>query len=159
MKKPILFILILFLLVSLMGVVSASQDSAMNNMTLTQTSDGMSGSLSGESAMDKLQISKDNEILATDHDFSGSTLAEIQTYLNSGNVQAGDTIYLGNKAITSTGWDSWDNNIVVDVTIPNLIISGGSSTNPDSYSTISSANKIFRLSASGITLTNIKSKQ
>ena len=43
MKKPILFILILFLFVSLMGVVSASQDSTMNNMTLTHTSDEMSG--------------------------------------------------------------------------------------------------------------------
>ncbi|WP_407393665.1 beta strand repeat-containing protein, partial [Methanobrevibacter sp.] len=156
MKKPILFILILFLFVSLVGVVNASQDPTMNNMTLTTMSDDISGSLSGESAMDNLQISNDNEILATDHDFSGSTLAEIQDYLNSGNVQAGDTIYLGNKTIDSTGWNNWDNDIVVDVTIPNLKISGGSSTNPNSYSTISSANKIFRLSASGITLTNIE---
>ena len=82
MKKPILFILILFLFVSLMGVVSASQDSAMNNMTLTQTSDEMSGSLSGESAMDNLQISKDNEILATNHDLSGNTFQDIKNFFD-----------------------------------------------------------------------------
>ncbi|WP_406537491.1 hypothetical protein, partial [Methanobrevibacter sp.] len=112
MKKPILFILILFLLVSLIGVVSASQDSAMNNMTLTQTSDEMSGSLSGESAMDNLQISKDNEILATDHDLSDkTTLQDIQDYLNSGSVVEGDTVYLGNKDYTST-WQSWQHNTI-----------------------------------------------
>ena len=157
MKKPILFILILFLFVSLMGVVSASQDSAMNNMTLTKTSDEMSDSLSGGSAMDKLQISKDNETLtATDHDLSGSTLAEIQTYLNSGSVVEGDTVYLGTGTWGSGTWTPWDASNVVNVNIANIIISGGTSSNPTGLATISAGSKIFSLNAAGITLKNIQ---
>ena len=101
MKKPILFILILFLFVSLVGVVNASQDPTMNNMTLTTMSDDISGSLSGESAMDKLQISNDNEILAADIVVSGNTFNDIQTAINS--ASSGDTIYLGGKTFTGSG--------------------------------------------------------
>jgi hypothetical protein len=137
-----------------MGVVSASQDSAMNNMTLTKMSDEMSDSLSGGSAMDKLQISNDNEILtATDHDFSGSTMEELQTFLNSGNVQAGDTVYLGNKTISSTSWQPYGQRI--NLNIANLVISGGTSSNPNSFSSISADGGKFQVSASGITLKNI----
>ena len=92
-KNTIVFILILFLFVSLVGVVCASEDSATNNITVTDTGDSISQSTSSDSAMDKLQSSNDNEVLATDHDLSGSTLADIQTYLNSGSVTEGDTVY------------------------------------------------------------------
>ena len=155
-KNTIVFILILFLFVSLVGVVCASEDSAMNNITLTDTGDSISQSTSSDSSMDELQISEDNEILSDDHDLSGSTLADIQTYLNSGSVAEGDTVYLGTGTWGSGNWGPWDANQVVNVNIPNIIISGGTSANPSGFAAISAGSKIFSLNAPGITLKNIQ---
>ena len=153
--KPILFILILFLFVSLWGVAFAT-DTSTDELT-TDTNSGDVGALTlHESGVDdSLQATYDNEILTADHDLSGSTLQDIQDYLNSGSVQAGDTIYLGNQSWNSGNWQPWDSNNVVNVNIPNLVISGGTSDNPSSFSTISAGSRIFNLAASGITLTNI----
>ena len=148
--------MILFLFVSLVGVVCASEDSATNNITLTDTGDSISQSTSSDSAMDKLQSSNDNELLAADHDLSGSTLAEIQTYLNNGSVVEGDTLYLGTGTWGSGTWGPWDANQVVNVNIPNITISGGTSTNPSGFAAISAGSKIFSLNAPGITLKNIQ---
>ena len=155
-KNTIVFILILFLFVSLVGVVCASEDSATNNITLTDTGDSISQSTSSDSAMDKLQSSNDNELLAADHDLSGSTLADIQTYLNSGSVAEGDTVYLGTGTWGSGSWTPWDASNVVNVNIPNIIISGGTSADPSGFAAISAGSKIFSLNAPGITLKNIQ---
>ena len=95
-----------------------------------------------------------NKLYAS-HDLSGSTLADIQAYLDSGSVVAGDTIYLGNQTWNSGNWGPWDANQVVKVNIPNLIISGGTSGSPNDFATISAGSKIFQLNAPGITLKNI----
>ena len=100
-------------------------------------------------------LDESDGILSASHDLSGSTLQEIQNYLNSGSVAEGDTIYLGNQTWTSGNWGPWDGNQVVKVNIPNLIISGGTSDNPSSFATLSAGSKIFQLNAPGITLTNI----
>ncbi|AMD17336.1 hypothetical protein TL18_04430 [Methanobrevibacter sp. YE315] len=104
--------------------------------------------------MDKLQVSNDDEILAANVDFTGSTLNDLQEFLNSGQVQAGDTLYLGNKSITTNNWEPW--NYRININIPNIVISGGTSSNPDSFSSIIAPGNIFILEASGITIKNIK---
>ena len=138
-----------------MGVVSASQDSAMNNMTLTKTDDDVIyESLPSDSAEGYLQAS-DNELLSATHDISGSTVQDIKNYFDSGAVHEGDTVYLGNKDFTSN-WQQWDGN-QVNVNVANVIITGGSSSNPNGFSTIN-ANyaKVFSFNAAGITLSNVK---
>ena len=107
-----------------MGVVSASQDSAMNNTISTNTGgDDISLTLHDEISVDKLQAS-DNEMLSID--VGGSTFADIQTAIN--NAADGETIYLGGKTFTSSG-------STINVN-KNVIICGGTSDNPDSVSTL-----------------------
>ncbi|MBE6498100.1 MAG: hypothetical protein E7Z81_07485 [Methanobrevibacter sp.] len=146
-EKTILFILILFLLVSLVGVVSASQDSAMNN-TISMTT-------GGDGTLLELQ-SINNDKLSATHDLSGSTVQDIRNLFDSGTVQEGDTIYLGNQSISSS-WSEWDANQVINVNVANVIISGGTSDNPDGFSTIdANSAKVFNFNAAGITLNNVK---
>ena len=106
--------------------------------------------ITGSSSKEVLGANK----LSASHDLSGSTLAEIQAYLDSGSVVAGDTIYLGNQTWNSGTWDPY-NGGPVQINIPNLIISGGSSGSPNDFATISAGSKIFQLNAPGITLKNI----
>ena len=154
-KNTIVFILILFLFVSLVGVVCASEDSAMNNITLTDTGDAISQSMSSDSLMDELQISEDNEILSADHDLSGSTLQQIQQYFDNGNVAEGDTVYLGNNDITSS-WSDY-NGGPININVANIVITGGSISNPNGFSTINAnTGKVFSFNAPGITLNNVK---
>ncbi|MBQ6512238.1 Cna B-type domain-containing protein, partial [Methanobrevibacter sp.] len=111
--------------------------------------------LSGDVSTDELQANNDDEILtATDHDLSGSTLDDIQNYLTTGGVGEGDTIYLGTGTWTST-WDQWSSD-VVNLNIANIIISGGTSSDPSGFATISSGSKIFSVSAPGVTIRNIR---
>jgi len=147
--------LILFLFVSLVGVVSASQDSAMNNTISTTTGgDDISLTLQDETTVDKLQASNDDKLSAT-HDVSGSTVQDIKNLFDSGAVQEGDTIYLGNKDFTS-GWSQWGGP-VIDVNVGNIVISGGTSDNPDGFSTINANEaRVFSFNAPGITLNNVK---
>ena len=58
--------------------------------TADDTSDDV---IAGSSSKEVLGANK----LYASHDLSGSTLADIQAYLNSGSVVEGDTIYLGNQ--------------------------------------------------------------
>ena len=130
---PILFVLILFLFISLMGI-SFATDMSTDELNMT---DG--GSLSvpiSDSADDSsLSVSNDDEILSATHDFSGSTVGQLKTLIEGGTVQPGDTIYLGNQDISST-WTEWDGNQIINVNVPNVVISGGSSSNPNGISTI-----------------------
>ena len=73
--------------------------------------------ITGSSSKEVLGANK----LSASHDLSGSTLAEIQAYLDSGSVVAGDTIYLGNQTWNSGTWDPY-NGGPVQINIPNLII-------------------------------------
>ncbi|MBE6490484.1 MAG: DUF11 domain-containing protein [Methanobrevibacter sp.] len=130
-----------------MGVVSASQDSATNNTISTTTG--------GDGTLLALQAINDDKLSAT-HDVSGSTVQDIKNLFDSGTVQEGDTIYLGNQSISS-GWSEWDGNQVINVNVANVIISGGTSTNPDGFSTINANQaKVFSFNAAGITLNNVK---
>ncbi len=140
--------MILFLFVSLVGVVSASQDPAMNDTTLMKTSNEISSSLSSDGGVDKLGVTEDEEILKADWVVSGNTFTDIQTAIN--NASNGDTIYLGGKTFTASG-------STINVN-KNVIICGGTSANPDSVSTLTgngNNNVMFTLSASGIILKNI----
>lgn len=133
---------------------SASDSNDMSNeiSNADDTADDASDDvIVGSSSKDKLGANK----LYASHDLSGSTLAEIQAYLDSGSVVEGDTIYLGNQTWNSDGWGPWDANQVVKVNIPNLVISGGTSGSPNDFATISAGSKIFQLNAPGITLKNI----
>ena len=143
-KNTIVFILILFLFVSLVGVVCASEDSATNNITVTDTGDSISQQISNE----KLQLTDDDNLSAT-YDVSGTSFSDIQTAIN--NAADGDIIYLGGKTFTASG-----STITVN---KQLTIIGGSSENPDSFSTLNgngNGHPFFTLSAPGITLTNIR---
>ena len=106
--------------------------------------------INGSSSKDKLGANP----LAADHDLSGSTLQDIQDYLNSGRVSAGDTIYLGTGTWNSGNWDPYNGQI--QVSIPNLTIRGGTSDNPDGFANIIAGSKIFQLNSPGITLSNIR---
>ena len=141
-----------------MGVVSASQDSAMNNTVLTSSSgDAVHESLLGDSVDDSLQLSDDDLLSATMHDLSDkSTVQDIKDYFDGGNVHEGDTVYLGNK-VYSSSWSPWDGNNIININIANIIISGGNSSNPDGFSTINANQaKVFSFNANGITLKNVK---
>ncbi|WP_133241925.1 right-handed parallel beta-helix repeat-containing protein, partial [Methanobrevibacter thaueri] len=105
--------------------------------------------------MDELQISEDDEILSVDHDLSGSTLQQIQQYFDNGNVAEGDTVYLGNNDITSS-WSDY-NGGPINVNVANIVISGGSISNPNGFSTINAnTGKVFSFNAPGITLNNVR---
>lgn len=146
--KPVLLILILFLFVSLVGVVCASQDPAMNDTTLMKTSNEISSSLSSDGGVDKLGVTEDEEILKVDHVVSGTTFGNIQTAIN--NAANGDTIYLGGQTFTASG-----STITVN---KNVTICGGTIANPNTVSTLNgngNGHAIFSLNASGIVLTNI----
>ena len=133
-----------------MGVVCASEDSAMNNITVTDTGDSISQSTSNE----KLQVA-DDDILSATHDLSGSSVQDIKNLFDGGTVQEGDIVYLGNQDISS-GWSQWGGP-VIDVNVPNVVISGGSSSNPDGYSTINANQaRVFSFNAPGITLNNVR---
>ena len=139
--------MILFLFVSLVGVVCASQDPAMNDTTLMKTSNEISSSLSSDGGVDKLGATEDEEILKADWVVSGNTFGDIQTAIN--NAGNGDTIYLGGQTFTASG-------SAINVN-KNVIICGGTSDSPTSRSTLNgnNGNVIFTLSASGIILNNI----
>ncbi len=133
---------------------SASDSNDMSNEisnaddTADDTSDDV---IAGSSSKEVLGANK----LYASHDLSGSTLAEIQAYLDSGSVAEGDTIYLGNQTWNSGNWGPWDVNQVVKVNIPNLVISGGTSGSPNDFATINAGSRVFQLNAPGITLTNL----
>ena len=150
--NPILFILILFLFVSFMGVAFATDTSMDDLTTSTNGGDVVELTLPESGVDDNLQATDDNEILTATHTPAGSTIQDIQDLFDSGVVQPGDTVYLGNTSYTSN-WQSWQHN-VVNVNVDNIIISGGN--NDDSFSTLNGGGCcIFQLSGSGITLTNI----
>ena len=130
---------------------SNSNDMSNEISNVDDTADDTSiTDINGSSSKDKLGANR----LAADHDLSGSTLQEIQNYLNSGSVSEGDTIYLGTGTWNSGNWDP--NNGQIQVSIPNLIIRGGTSDNPDGFANIIAGSKIFQLNSPGITLSNIR---
>ncbi|MBR6992987.1 MAG: right-handed parallel beta-helix repeat-containing protein, partial [Methanobrevibacter sp.] len=148
-----MFILILFLFISLWGAASAA-DTSIDELT-TNADGGDVGELTllQSGVDDTLQATDDNEILTATHTPAGSTIKDIQDLFSSGVVQPGDTVYLGNTTYTSGDWQSWQHN-VVNVNVDNIIISGGN--NDDSFSTLNGGGCcIFQLTGSGITLTNI----
>ncbi|WP_407375621.1 right-handed parallel beta-helix repeat-containing protein, partial [Methanobrevibacter sp.] len=131
-----------------MGAACAVEDSALNN-TVSATQGG------GEMLVPIVE-SADNDVLSAPHDFSGSTVQDLKNLIEGGTVQDRDTIYLGNKDISSN-WGEWDPNQIINVNVPNIIISGGSSSNPDGFSTINANHaKVFSFNAAGITLNNVK---
>ena len=129
----------------------------MNNTVLMSSSgDAVHESLLGDSIDDNLQLSDDDLLSATTHDLSDkSTVQDIKDYFDGGNVHEGDTVYLGNKDFSSN-WQSWQLNRI-NVNVANVIISGGSSSNPDGFSTINANQaRVFSFNAAGITLKNVK---
>ena len=133
---------------------SNSNSNDMSNVVsnIDDTADDTSMDVvNGSSSKDKLGANK----LAADHDLSGSTLQDIQNYLNSGQVAEGDTIYLGTGTWNSGNWDPY-NGGPIQVSIPNLTIRGGTSDNPDGFASINAGSRIFQLNSPGITLSNIR---
>jgi flagellar basal body-associated protein FliL len=98
--KSIFFILILFLFVSLLGAAGAADDTH-SNMTIQSTGGGdVSPELSNGAGGDLLQASAEDEVLtANTHDFNGTTYDDLRVFLNSQDVQPGDTVYLGKKIL------------------------------------------------------------
>ena len=130
---------------------SNSNDISNEILNSDDTADDTSTDVdTGSSSKNVIGASK----LGANHDLSGSTLQDIQDYLNSGSVAEGDTIYLGNQTWNSGSWGPY-NGGPVQINIPNLIIRGGTSGSPTDFATISAGSKIFQLNAPGITLTNI----
>ena len=172
--NSILIILMLFCLISLVGTASAedisdneiiSYDDTIDISTENSDSNDISNEISNaddsadDTSDDVITGSSSKEVLGANklsasHDLSGSTLAEIQAYLDSGSVVAGDTIYLGNQTWNSGDWTPYSGG-PVQINIPNLIISGGTSGSPNDFATISAGSRIFQLNAPGITLKNI----
>ena len=134
--------MILFFIISFIGAASAADDALLNETTLksTNSGDAISPMLSNDFTDDgSLQSNDDNEMLSATHDVSGNTFNDISNLINSGNVNDGDIIYLGNKDFTAS-----DNLITVN---KKLTILGGSSDNPDGFSTLNGNNNkaIFKL--------------
>lgn len=100
-KNTIVFILILFLFVSLVGVVCASEDSATNNITVTDTGESITNLQSSGNAEDNLQAANEGDIL-TDIDVTGSTFQDIQNAIDA--ASEGETIYLGGNTFTASGF-------------------------------------------------------
>ena len=155
--NSILIILILFFFVSFLGAASAANDISINDTELSTSGGGSLSVPMSDSADDtSLGASNDNEVLSATYDLSGSTVQDIQTLFNNGQIHAGDTLYLGNQDISS-GWSEWNPNEIINVNVPNIIISGGSSSNPNGMSTINANHaKVFNIQASGVTLKNIR---
>ena len=155
--NSILIILILFFFVSFLGAASAANDISINDTELSTSGGGSLSVPMSDSADDtSLGASNDNEVLSATYDLSGSTVQDIQTLFNNGQIHAGDTLYLGNQDISS-GWSEWNPNEIINVNVPNIIISGGSSSNPNGISTINANHaKVFNIQASGVTLKNIR---
>jgi hypothetical protein len=63
--------------------------------------------ITGSSSKEVLGANK----LYASHDFTGTSFDDLQTFLNSDEIQEGDTIYLGNIDLTS-GWQSWQHNVI-----------------------------------------------
>ncbi len=181
--NSILIILILFCLISLVGTASAediSNNQIMNyddtidisteSSNLQEVSNSASNDISTEisnaddsaddSSLDDVNGSSSKDKLGANrlfasHTFTGTTFDDLQTFLNSGEIQDGDTVYLGNSTLTSN-WQQWDNpEKAIEVNIPNLIISGGTSDNPNAFSTLSASAGIFNIVAPGVTLSNL----
>ena len=174
-----LIILILFCFISLLGTASA-EDTYNNDLASTDAFIGINenneissveeisvyedvknadvsaddsslGTVNGSSSKNVLSA---NELSAT-YDLTGSTVQDIKELIESGNLQANDVIYLGNQDISST-WSQWTGDHIINVNVDNIIISGGSSDNPDGISTINANQaRLFNIQASGVTLTNI----
>ncbi|WP_171776175.1 Cna B-type domain-containing protein [Methanobrevibacter ruminantium] len=168
--------MILFCFISLLGTASAEDIYTDDIASIDASNDFESIEISNEevstNAVENLDVSADdsdyvvngsssknvltaNELSAT-YDLSGSSVQNISDLFNSGTIQSGDVIYLGNQSISSS-WDEWTGNHLINVNVSNIIISGGSSSNPDGTSTINANGaKLFNIQASGVTLTNIK---
>ena len=85
--------------------------------------------VNGSSSKDKLGANR----LSASHTFTGSTFDDLQNFLNSGDIQDGDTVYLGNSTLTSN-WQQWDNpEKAIQVNVANLFISGGTPENPNAF--------------------------
>ena len=118
----------MFLFVSLVGVVCASEDSAMNGTTLMNTNDEMLSVSPDMADGGNLKITNDEELSAA-HVVSGNTFNDIQTAIN--NAASGDIIYLGGKTFTSSG-------SIINVN-KNVTIIGGTSDNPNGFSTLNAS--------------------
>ncbi|WP_296794370.1 right-handed parallel beta-helix repeat-containing protein, partial [uncultured Methanobrevibacter sp.] len=138
--------MILFLFVSLLGAASAVEDSTLNN-TITTTSGG--GVLS-------VPIVESADVLsAQTYEISGSSFDDIQNFFDTTQLESGDIVYLGNTNYRST-WQAHETKYIT-LNTNGIIISGGSLANPNGISTLDgNMGRIFKLNASGITLTNIE---
>lgn len=120
--------------------VSNLDDDAVNT-----SSDAVDGS--------SLKSAQNEEILSASHDLSSFTrFDQVQNYLNTHDFSDGDILYLGNHELTGNG--------AITVSIPNIIISGGTEANPTAIATLSAipgdnGPNIFNLNAAGITLQNL----
>jgi hypothetical protein len=177
--------LILFCFISLVGTASAedisdneimsyddSIDISTENSNLQEVSDLNSNSndisneipnaddtaddtsldvVNGSSSKGKLTANT----LTASHEFTGSTFADLQEFLDSEDVAEGDTIYLGNNEYTSE-WYSWQHN-VINVNKAGLNIIGGTSDNPNGFSTLNGNGAcIFKINAPNVSLSNIR---
>ena len=151
--NSILIILILFFFISLLGAASAADETHLNTTIQSTSGDDISPTLSNAiSDGDSFQASADNEVLSASHTVSGTSVQDIINLINSDEVTDGDTVYLGGQTF-SADWQEWGGNLIT--VNKRLIISGGSSENPNGFSTINAQIRLFDLETSGITLTNI----
>ena len=132
-----------------MGAASAVEDSTLNN-TITTTSGGDVLSVPIVESADVLS--------AQTYEIDGSNTNALRTFFNRDDIEEGSTVYLGNKSFSSS-WSEWTPSDVVTVKTNNLIICGGSISNPEGISIINANQaRVFDIKASGITLTNIEFK-
>ena len=120
----------------------ASKD--ISNDADTSSSAGISDMNISESQKNKLGANQ----LSANIDVYGTSFTDIQTAINNANY--GDVIYLRGQTYTGTGQINIPNNK------NNIIIRGGSQSNPDSYSTLRAyGSGILYIEGNGITLENI----
>lgn len=98
-------------------------------------------------------LQSDDASLESSHTITGNSFEDIQNYLNSGNVKAGDTVYLSNSTYSPTS-----NVTTVYVNIEGITITGSSVSDTNARSTIVGEKSMFNLNAKGITLSNIDFK-
>ncbi len=129
-----------------MGAASAVEDSTLNNTIATTSGGGVLSVPMVESA---------DVLSAQTYEISGSSFDDIQNFFDTTQLESGDIVYLGNTNYRST-WQAQETKYIT-LNTNGIIISGGSLANPNGISTLDgNGGRIFKLNASGITLTNIE---
>ena len=100
--------------------------------------------------------------IAQTHSFYGGTCQDIARLFESPGIFEGDTVYLCGGTYTAPDVADWQYNIgersipdLVTIKVPNVILSGGSETNPDGFAVFTNSGINLLISEPGVTVTQL----